>query len=457
MKGRGVKRRLLRKGISPIRTLPMGYLCVVGLGTALLMLPAASHGAPLPFLDALFTATSASCVTGLVVVDTGTFFTPFGQGVLLLLIQVGGLGFMVVTSLLFLALGARVSLRGRMLLAEGTGNGRVQGVMLLCRRVLALTFFCELLGAVLLSCRFVPLYGAAKGLWFSLFHSVSAFCNAGFDLIGGYQSLMPFAADGLVNFTVMGLIVIGGLGYRVVLELLSHRRNKQRLSVHARVVLYTTALLIFGGAALFWLFEYNNPATLGGLPAPQQALRALFQSVTCRTAGFNTIDQASLGEAGKLLSCLLMFIGGAPAGTAGGVKLTTIALLLFTVRSLMRGRQEPEAFGRRFSQNAMARALCVFLLGMGALLLSAVLIALAERGGALASFDFIDKLYELVSALGTVGTSTGVTAAAGPVSRLVLCALMFMGRAGILTIALAFGHEDEESAIRYPKDDIMIG
>ncbi len=452
-----MKQKLFHKGITPVRVLPLGYLAVILLGTALLMLPAASRGAPLSFLDALFTATSASCVTGLVVVDTGRFFTPYGQGVILGLIQVGGLGFMAVTTMVFLALRAKISLRGRVLLAEGTGTGRVQGVVRLCKQMVVLTLSCEAVGALLLAFRFIPLYGWGQGIWFAIFHSVSAFCNAGFDLIGGYRSLTPFVSDPLVNFTIMGLIILGGLGFGLLLELFHRLKARRRISVHGRVVLWCTAILILGGAALFWLFERNNPATLGSLPVQEQGLAALFQSVTCRTAGFNTVEQTGLTEGGKLLSCLLMFIGGAPGGTAGGVKVTTVALLFFAVRSLMRGRQEAEAFGRRFSQNALLRALCIFLLALLVLLAAAMAVSLAEQGTDCGDMAFIDKMYELISALGTVGLTIGVTAQAGVISRLVLCLLMYLGRAGILTIALAFGHEDRDSAIRYPLGELMIG
>ena len=452
-----MRARLFRKGIAPIRVLPIGYFCVICLGTALLMLPAASHGQPLSLLDALFTATSASCVTGLVVVDTGTHFTTFGQGVILFLIQVGGLGFMAVTTLLFLALRAKISLRGRMLLAESTGSSQMQGVILLCRRMLTLTFLCELLGAALLACRFIPLYGPGKGVWHALFYSVSAFCNAGFDLMGNYQSLMPFVSDPLVNFTIMALILLGGLGFIVVIEVSQRFKSRKRLSVHARVVLFMGAILTLGGAVLFWLIERENPKTLGSMSWPEQIMAALFQSVTCRTAGFNTIDLTALEEASKLLSCLLMFIGGAPAGTAGGVKVTTMALLLFGVRTLMRGRQDVEAYGRRFSYNALLRALCIFLLAVGVLFAAAVIFSLAEQGTGCGEMDFLDKMFEMVSALGTVGLSVGVTAEAGTVGRLILIALMYLGRSGLLTIALAFGKEDTESAIRYPQGGIMIG
>lgn len=452
-----MKTRLFHKGISPIRVLPLGYLGVICVGTLLLMLPAASYDAPLPFLDALFTATSASCVTGLVVVDTGTYFTPFGQAVVLLLIQVGGLGFMAVTTMLFLALRARVSLRGRMLLAEGTGSGQIQGVVLLSQRIVALTMACESIGALLLSIRFVPLYGWGKGIWYAVFHSVSAFCNAGFDLMGHFQSLVPFVRDPLVNFTIMWLIVMGGLGFALILELIRKPKTKQRISVHGRTVLIATAMLVFGGGILFWLFERHNPDTLGELPLSTQLMASLFQSVTCRTAGFNTIDQTALCEGSKLLSFLLMFIGGAPAGTAGGVKITTVAMLFFSVRSLMRGREETEAFGRRFSRNALARALCIFLLAIALLFVGAMVMSLTERGTACGSMDFIDKMFELASALGTVGLTVGVTEVAGVTSRLVLCILMYFGRAGLLTIALACGREDAESAIRYPLGEIMIG
>lgn len=442
------------KGISPIRILPLGFLCVALTGTLLLMLPIASRGEPLSFFDALFTATSASCVTGLVVVDTGTHFTLFGQIVILALIQMGGLGFMTAATLLFRATRRRISLRSRMTLAESFGEDRLQGIIRLCISAAKYTFFIEACGAALLCLRFVPDYGL-HGVWLGMFHSVSAFCNAGFDLMGGFSSLTQYVGDPLVNFTIMALIVTGGLGFSVIAELREQRRFS-RLSMHAKLVLLASGALILFGAVLFLVFEAGNPATMGGLTAPQKALAALFQSVTCRTAGFNTIPQETLTDASKFLSSILMIIGGSPAGTAGGIKVTSVAVLLLTAHACIRNHRDTELFGRRLSAVSVRRALCLVIIAV--LVLSAALIGitLAEQHSH-ADLDFLDFFFEATSALGTVGLTTGLTASASTFTRAILCAMMYLGRAGIMTIALAIGGRTDDPAVRYPEGNILIG
>ncbi len=442
------------KGISPIRILPLGFLCVALTGALLLMLPIASRGEPLSFFDALFTATSASCVTGLVVVDTGTHFTLFGQIVILALIQMGGLGFMTAATLLFRATRKRISLRSRMTLAESFGEDRLQGIIHLCISAAKYTFFIEACGAALLCLRFVPDYGL-HGVWLSVFHSVSAFCNAGFDLMGGFSSLTRYVGDPLVNFTIMALIVTGGLGFSVIAELREQRRFS-RLSMHAKLVLLTSGALILFGAVLFLVFEAGNPATMGGLTAPQKALAALFQSVTCRTAGFNTIPQETLTDASKFLSSILMIIGGSPAGTAGGIKVTSVAVLLLTAHACIRNHRDTELFGRRLSAVSVRRALCLAIIAV--LVLSAALIGitLAEQHSH-ANLDFLDFFFEATSALGTVGLTAGLTASASTFTRAILCAMMYLGRAGIMTIALAIGGRTDDPAVRYPEGNILIG
>ncbi len=442
------------KGISPIRILPLGYLAVTLVGTLLLMLPAASHGTPLGFFDALFTATSASCVTGLIVVDTGTHFTFFGQAVLLLLIQLGGLGFMTAATLLFRAAKKRISLRGRMTLAEAYGEDRLQGIIALCMRAVTYTFTIEGAGALLLAFRFVPEFGL-KGIWLAVFHSVSAFCNAGFDLMGNYASLTGYVSDVLVNFTLMTLIILGGMGFAVITEILERRRFKA-LSMHAKAVLCGSAILIFGGAALFLLFESANSATLGSLDTGDRLMASLFQSVTCRTAGFNTIAQDSLTDAGKLLSAILMLVGGSPAGTAGGVKVTTVAVLFLTGAACLRNLPDTEIFGRRLAPDTVRKALSVVLFATVILLCSTAAMLHAEQLCG-ADYSFIDILYEAASALGTAGLSVGVTAGATLFSKTLLCLMMYLGRAGIMTVALAIGGSSKESPVRYPEGNILIG
>ena len=450
-------KRLRLGGVRPIRVLPLGFFCIIVIGALLLMTPYASASRErLPLVDALFTATSATCVTGLIVVDTGTYFSLFGQIVLLVLIQFGGLGFMTMATLLYGMTGQRVSLHDRMSMAEGLGENRLQGVVSLCRHAVKITFLCEGVGALVLATRFVPQYGPVRGLWYGLFHSVSAFCNAGFDLIGGYRSLTGYAGDPLMLATVMALIVIGGLGFAVIMDIRRRPRHGFRgLRLHSKLVLVASGLLLALGAAAFFGLEYGNEKTLGALPLWQKGLNALFQSVTLRTAGFNTVDQAALSEASKGVGVLLMLCGGAPAGTAGGLKVTTVLTLMMTVRAYLHGRSDTVVFGRTIPLTQVRRALTLFVCGTGFLFIGTVLLSVFE-GGALGIWDI---LYEATSAFSTVGISVGVSGAAGAASRLLLALMMYVGRVGLLTLAMSLTEGGLRSAavLHYPTEEIMIG
>ncbi len=449
-------KKAYKKGISPIRLLPLGYLAVILIGTLLLMLPAAVHGESLSFYQALFTSTSASCVTGLIVVDTGTKFTFFGQLIILLLIQLGGLGFMVVATAFFMALRRKkMSLKERMTLAESMGEERLQGIVSLALMALKLSLSIEAVGALLYSTRFIPDFGFAKGVWYSIFHSVSAFCNAGFDLMGNYASLTSYVSSPIINVTTILLIVLGGLGFSVLMDLLEKPKRKHiHFRLHTKVVLRAYFVLLFAGALIFFVLEYNNAATMDEMSIWQKIMASLFQSTTCRTAGFNTIDQNGLTDASKLISSVLMFIGGAPAGTAGGIKVTTIAVILISVRSFIRGSEDDESFGRRLPRSTVRRAICIFTIGFLVLILSVLAISVAEQQG---THTFLNQLYEVASALGTVGLTVGVTAEASVATQMILCILMYVGRVGILTLALAFGGKEVSSKIRYPEEDMMVG
>ena len=445
----------LTRGIRPIQALPLGFLCIILVGTALLTLPSmTTDGQGLSFLDAMFTATSASCVTGLAVADTGTYLTPLGQGTVLFLIQLGGLGFMTVATVLFLMLGRRISLRERMTIAESLGEDGLHGVVKLSRYAAILTFSAEFIGALLLALRFIPAFGWGKGLWYALFHSISAFCNAGFDLFGGGLSLMEYAADPLVTGTIMALIVTGGLGFAVLVDFLRFPKNR-RLRLQSKIVLWGTAILLLGGAALFLLFEHDNSATMGSMGWAAKLGNSLFQSVTCRTAGFYTFDQAAMTDASKLWSTFLMFIGAAPAGTGGGVKVTTIALVLLTAGSYIKNRPETTVFSRRIPQGLIHRALCLLVIALTFLMGITLITAYLERDSGL---SLIDMIYELTSALCTVGLSAGLTAAASSPVRLLMIGAMYMGRVGMLTLALALGSRTSaQPLIRYPEESIMVG
>ena len=436
--------------------LALGFLTIILLGTVLLALPAASaDGRSIGLADSLFTSTSAVCVTGLVVRDTGTTFSFFGQIVLLVLIQVGGLGFMVFATMIMVMLGRKISIRGRMLIRESMNTDSMSGLARLTWLYLLLSLGIELAGAAVLAFRFVPLFGWKHGVWMALFHAVSAFCNAGFDLFGGYASLTAFSGDPLVLLTVAVLIILGGLGFSVILETLRNRDGFRGLSLHTRVVLMTTLVLLLAGTAFFWLAERTNPETLAGCPEGEKALNAFFQSVTLRTAGFNSFDLSRFRDGSKLFSCLMMMIGASPASTGGGMKTTTVATLVLLVLSFVRGRNEVNVARRRLSGDIPRRALAVAVLYLTMLITGTLVISLIEDG----RFPLADVFFEASSAMGTVGVSAVGTPNLSPAGRAVLLPMMFLGRVGPLTLAVAVAKRQggARSVSKYPEERIMIG
>ncbi len=436
--------------------LVLGFLTAILLGAVLLALPvAAVKGQRIGFFDSLFTATSAVCVTGLVALDTGTTFSLFGQTVLLVLIQVGGLGFMVFATMIMVMLGRKLSLRGRMLIRESMNFDSLSDLGSITRLYLFLSIGIELIGMAILSLRFIPVYGWRHGLWMALFHAVSAFCNAGFDLFGRYASLTSFSADPLVLLTVALLIILGGLGFSVILETLRNRQGFRGLSLHTRIVLVSTLILLLAGTLFYWLAERANPKTLAGVPEGEKILNAFFQSVTMRTAGFNSFDLSRLKDGSKLFSSLLMLIGASPASTGGGIKTTTMAALALLMLSVVRGESQVNISRRRLPDDILRRALAVVVLFVTILLTGTLVISLLEDG----RFPLEDVLFEASSAMGTVGVSAIGTPNLRPVSRAVLLPMMFLGRVGPLTLAVAVAKRQgkNRSVSRYPEEKIMIG
>ncbi|MCE5190107.1 MAG: Trk family potassium uptake protein [Eubacteriales bacterium] len=448
----------MRHGIKPINVLPLGFVFIILTGALLLMLPISSRdGASLPFINALFTATSASCVTGLVVVDTGTHFTLFGQIVILILIQLGGLGIMTISMILFSMTGRKISLHDRLSMAEGLGESRLQGIVRLARGALLVTAVFELLGAVLLSFQFIPDYGVFRGIWFSVFHSVSAFCNAGFDLLGGYRSMTIYQSNPFVLFIIMGLIVAGGLGFGVIINV-RQTRGFRRLRLHSKIVLVGTLFMIVAGTLLFLWIEYENPKTIGNLPLFDKIVNSLFQSITLRTAGFNSIDQLALHDASKGVGILVMLVGGGPAGTAGGLKITTVFTLMLAARAYIRGQFDTVIFGRTISLEQVRRALTITLLGVIFLLGMATMLSFSEQDMPAGSLGLLNQLYEATSAFCTVGVSTGVSAAGSSVTRVLLILLMYAGRVGLVTVAMSLVEgTTKEVVLHYPQEEILIG
>jgi len=436
--------------------LALGFLAVILLGTVLLALPATSRsGKGIGLFDSLFTATSAVCVTGLVAVDTGTTFSLFGQIVLLVLIQVGGLGFMVFATMIMVALGRKISIRGRMLIRESMNGASLSDLGRLTWLYLLLALGFELAGTAMLSIRFVPLFGWKHGIWMALFHAVSAFCNAGFDLFGNYASLTAFSGDPLVLLTVAALIILGGLGFAVILETLRNRQGFRSLSLHTRIVLVTTLGLVLTGTVFYWLAERTNAETLAGMGEGEKVLNAFFQSVTMRTAGFNSFDLSRFRDGSKLFSSVLMMIGASPASTGGGIKTTTFAALVLLMLSVVRGENEVNVARRRLSGDIARRALAVAVLFLTTLVTGTLVISFIENG----RFPLEDILFEASSAMGTVGVSAIGTPALQPASRAVLLPMMFLGRVGPLTLAFALAKRQGKlkPLSKYPEERIMIG
>ncbi len=436
---------------SPVRIIVISFLLLIATGTALLSLPFAYRGEPIGILDTVFTATSATCVTGLIVRDTAQHWTMFGQTVLLLLIQVGGLGFMAVVSL-FAFVGRRnITLKERVVMSEAFSGLAVGGIVRMMRRILLGTFLFEGIGACLLATVFIPDFGLWSGIWKSIFISVSAFCNAGFDVLGdvcgAFAGLVPYRDNLLVNLTICTLIIMGGLGFFVW-----GRPRGKRMPLHSRLVLSITAILIFSGTALFYALEHNNPLTLGNLPEGEKLIAAFFQSVTTRTAGFNTISNADLSVPSKLLTMLLMFIGGSPGSTAGGVKTVTFTVAIWSAFSVLRGKSDVNMFRRRIPRELVLRALSVTAAVTCIVLIAAFLLICAGGG------NNIDLAFEAFSALGTVGLGTGITPTLPYISKILLIFLMFTGRVGIMSLAVAVLLKEEKSnAVRFAEEKIMLG
>jgi len=441
--------------LSPPQLLANGMAGVILVGTLLLVTPLAAAGdASIGWSAALFTATSAVCVTGLVVVDTPTAFSGFGQAVVLLLIQIGGLGYMTLSTLVVVALGRRVSMNEQHSLQESLNLSSRGDILRFAMTVIKVTLAFEVIGATLLTARWWSAFGV-DALWLALFHSVSAFNNAGFSLFS--NNLMDWKGDVVVNLTVMALIVAGGIGYLVLTELGRYRQTGS-LSLHTRFVLTLTAILIVGGTVAILVTEGRNPATLGPMGWPSAVLAATFQSITTRTAGFNTLDMAALRPATYFLMLILMFIGGAPGGTAGGVKISTFGVTVLALWATIRGKGEPTVFWRRIPPDLVARAFFVSLIAFLAVNVVTGILLVRENE------DLLRTLFEAVSAFGTVGLSTGVTGT--PVSlsasfsesgRLLICLLMFMGRIGPLTLAFALASRRTPTRVGYPEGRVLIG
>ncbi len=446
---------LLKKvRISFIQIIAIGFAGIILSGALFLSLPAASRdGNPLPFTDALFTSTSATCVTGLVVYDTYTKFSLCGQIIILCLIQIGGLGFMTVATLFLMMTGRKIGLAERGLLTDSVNAFHIGGIVRLIRRVILCTAIFEGAGAILLALRFCPQMGMVTGIYYAVFHSISAFCNAGFDLMGRfapYTSLVPYQSDALVNLTIMTLIVIGGLGFVVWDDIMEHKLDFNHYKLHTKIVIISTAFLIAAGAILFYFMEKSN--TLAMMTPVDKLLASLFQSVTPRTAGFNTVDIGALSESGTVLSMLLMLVGASPGSTGGGIKTTTIMVILLATVSYIRNQDDINIFQRRLEGNILKRAYCSATLYIIMSVLGVFLLITIQN------LPVKDAAFETLSAIGTVGLSTGITRELNTLSRIIIILLMYSGRIGSLTLAMAIvAHMNKKITFRNPEEKIIIG
>lgn len=459
-----IKRKLRSNRFSSAQVIAGGFLAAILAGAVLLCLPvSSSEGKFTDFVDALFTAATSVCVTGLVTVNTAVHWSVFGKVVILFLIQLGGLGVVTVMTVCLVAAGQRITLRERMMIQESYNTDGLDGLVRMIMRVLRGTLLLEAAGAVGYAFVFVPEYGPLKGAGYSVFHAVSAFCNAGIDLVGD-SSLGPYLTDPVINITTCILIITGGIGYVVwwdILRVIKDRRRGQipkgqrfrRLQLHTKLAIVVTLALIFGGTALFFLLERKNPATFGSLSLPEQVMAAFFQSVTTRTAGFCTVDQGALTDGSAFITMLLMLIGGSPAGTAGGIKTTTVGMLALVVWASARKKEDVEVFGRRINESSIRTGLTVFLLAQFIAAAGIVLLLATQNMG------FTDVAFEVFSALGTAGLTRGITSDFDVFGKLLVTALMYIGRIGPITLVVAVLNKNNEKngKLRLPKRRVLIG
>lgn len=446
-----------KRSFNPAYQIALGFLIVILIGTLLLCLPISNNdGKFLPLIDAFFTSSSAVCVTGLSVFDVTYKLTVFGKVVLILLIQIGGLGFISITTLFFLVLGKKITFEKRLTIKESFNQDSVQGMVKLVKKIISFVFITEFIGAICLMPSFIPLYGVVGGIAKSIFMSISAFCNAGFDIVGNgspvAQSLIGFSQNVFVLLPIMLLVLVGGLGFIVLFDLPNVFRKK-KLATHTKIVLNITLVLVLFGSLIFCIFEWNNPATIGNMPVFYKIINALFFSITPRTAGFYAVDYALLKGPSLIVTGFFMFLGGSPASTAGGIKITTMFVLILLVIKQSNSKGNIVFRKKTISNRTIQKSIKVFLLALFVIITSTLLISFTEN------LHLYDILFETISATSTVGLSLGITSVLGWFSKFVLALAMFVGRVGVLTLTLAVvGREEVQSQeIEYPDSKILVG
>ena len=444
---------MIKRKFSALQVIASGFFLIALLGTVLLMLPISSRdGTWTPFLTALFTAVSSSCVTGLVLVDTAVHWSLFGQIVIILLIQTGGLGFMTIATFFMSFARKNINLRNRSIMAESINTSHIAGLKNITKKIIIGTALFEGIGAIILSIRFIGEFGIAKGIWYGVFHSISAFCNAGFDLFGvqgEFSSLINYTGDIVVNITLMLLISIGGIGFLVWDDIAGNRLHFRKYQLHTKIVLVVSFVLTFGGAILFLLLE--NDHSLSGMTWTEKILGSLFSSVTCRTAGFNTVDFAALSKGSILIMCFLMFVGGSSGSTAGGAKTTTIAVIFAYLFASLRGVSKPVIFGRTIDSETHRKAVTVCAFNLSLIFTVVTLICAVDN------LPLEDVCFEIFSAMSTVGMTTGITRDLSVISQLAVIILMYCGRVGSISFALAILEKRAQPAVSYPTESITVG
>ena len=439
------------KKLSHSQILAGGFFIIILIGAFILNMGFSSaKGESIGFLDALFTSTSSVCVTGLIVADTGTYWSDFGKFVIMILVQIGGLGFMTLATLGVLISGERLSYSEKLLIQDSLSSEKTSGILKFSKKIVLVSLFIEFVGAICLSIAFVPEFGFVKGICYGIFHSVTAFCNAGFDIMGNFSSLTAYFNNPIVNISIMLLIILGGLGFSTIFDI-NRKRSFKKFKLNTKIILITTAILIVIPTFLFFIFEMDNPKTLGTMNFGEKILASLFQVVSPRTAGYNTIDLSQMHDSTKFLTIILMFIGGAPASTAGGLKITTFALIIISVYCLFKQKSEIEIFGRTVPFKNLNKALVSLVIGF-TLVITGTMIILSYS-----DFDFLTVLYEVTSAYATVGLTLCITTKLNAICKITLIILMFMGRVGSLTVLYSFIKTDSKKKYKYPKEEINIG
>jgi len=445
-----------KKTLDAFKILALGFATVIFTGATLLSMPFSSAAGQFTnFLDCLFTSTSAVCVTGLITLDTGLYWSMTGKTIIIILIEIGGLGFMAMSTIFALVLKKKITLKDRLVMQEAYNTFNLQGIISHVRYMIIFTLCVQGIAALILMTQFIPMFGVGTGIYYGIWHSISAFCNAGFDLLGNFTSVTVVNDNKVILLTLANLINIGGLGYLVWRELLSTLSKKKKLkniSLHAKVVVTISLIMVIGGTLAFLVLEWNNPATMKDMTFGNKLVNSYFSTTTPRTAGFNSISNSEMSPGSKLITMAYMFIGGSPGGTAGGVKTTTFGIIIFTLIAVLKGRTDVEIYKKKLSQSTVYKAIAIFFLGLTIVVIGVVILSMNEL-----SATFEEIVYEVLSAFGTVGLTMGITPGLQSISKVTLILIMYMGRVGPLTVMLAISNKQEKINIKYPEGKLLIG